>query len=177
MKVISEFSLADSTGNGKKNTGSRGRYYVRVSLVVSLSTPRESRGGNVEFSLVGIPVTCAVQIEILVSLAGIYHDRSAVWSLDLISPSLSICFSDTRVFIGRARMPLADIIEELRRISRWLYWAQSPIIHWWNSRFFFFFFLHSWIVNNAQCSASIHHDETLQMNINNSSCLFFTIIY
>lgn len=77
MKVTSEFSLADSTGSGKKNTGSRGRYYVRVSLVASLSTPRESRGGNVEFSLVGTPVTCAVQIEILVSLAGIYHDRSA----------------------------------------------------------------------------------------------------
>lgn len=30
-----------------------------------------------EFSLVGTRVTCAVQIEILVSLAGIYHDRSA----------------------------------------------------------------------------------------------------
>lgn len=76
MKVISEFSPADSTGGRIKNTGSR-RYYVRVPLVASLSTPWESRGGNVEFSLVGTPVTCAVQIEILVSPAGIYHDRSA----------------------------------------------------------------------------------------------------
>lgn len=30
-----------------------------------------------EFSLVGTRVTCTVQIEILVSLAGIYHDCSA----------------------------------------------------------------------------------------------------
>jgi len=49
MKVSSEFSLADSAERGgvgkggeKKASGSRG-YYVRVPLVASLSTPRESR--------------------------------------------------------------------------------------------------------------------------------------
>lgn len=85
----------------------------------------------------------------------------------------------TRVFIGRVRMSLADIIEELRRISRRLHRAQPSIIRRWNSPFFPSFFpLFCMVVNNARCGASsIHHDKTLQMNIDNSLCLFLTIIY
>lgn len=71
-------------------------------------------------------------------------------------------------------MPVADIIEELRRISRRLRGAHQLFI---GKNSPDVFFLRNWIVNNARRSTSMHHDKTLQMNIDNGACLFLTAIY
>lgn len=77
------------------------------------------------------------------------------------------------LFICRAQMPVADIIEELRQISRRLRRAHQLFI----GKIHRMFFLRNWIVNNARRSTSMHHDKTLQMNIDNGACLFLTAIY
>lgn len=55
-----------------------------------------------EFSLVGTPVTRAVQIEILVSPAGIYHDRSTADHWILFRPVYRSA-SATRGFYAAAK--------------------------------------------------------------------------
>lgn len=74
-------------------------------------------------------------------------------------------------------MPFAGIIEELDGYRDDCTERNTDYSLVKFTIFVFHFFLHGWTVNNARCSASIRHDKTLQMNIDNSSCLFLTVIY
>jgi len=172
MKVTSEFSLVDSMWMTKKKhrksqilrTCSTGREFVhaegepwRKRGIFISRHPGHVRGANWN--------SCFARRHLSWPFCG--------WSLDLISLGLSIRFSTWFLLVSRNVAVWWILSGSWRRISRRLRAERVD----YSSAKFTVCFLRDWIVNNARCSESIHHDKTLQMNIDSGRCLFLTAIY